>query len=63
LPREARLPINRCNLPAVVLGRPDLSASSQSELLLDGVAELHADLFRAPEGAAPEARPMSSAIT
>lgn len=45
LPRHARLPINRCNLPAVILG----SLSYQrhpSPLLLDGVAELHRDLFR-----------------
>ncbi len=44
LPRTARLPINRCNLPAVVLG----SLSYQrhpAPLLLDGVAVLHARLF------------------
>lgn len=44
LPRYARLPINRCNLPAVILG--GLSFQRQpSVLALDGVAELHADLF------------------
>lgn len=45
LPRDARLPINRCNLPAVILG----SATFQHHpmpLELDGVRELHADLFR-----------------
>lgn len=53
LPREARLPINRCNLPAVVLGSLTYQRHP-SPLLLDGVAELHRDLFRrleiAPEG-------------
>lgn len=46
LPRYARLPINRCNLPADILG----SLSFQhhpSPLGLDGVAELHQDLFAA----------------
>jgi NAD+---dinitrogen-reductase ADP-D-ribosyltransferase len=45
LPRDARLPINRCNLPAVILG----SLSFQrypTALAIDGVAELHRDLFR-----------------
>ncbi len=44
LPRHACLPINRCNLPAVILG----SLSYQLcpvPLQLDGVAELHQDLF------------------
>ena len=44
LPKKARLPINRCNLPAAVLG----SLSFQRHpvpLLLDGVAELHRRLF------------------
>lgn len=45
LPREARLPINRCNLPAVVLGGLTYQ-QHPSPLLLDGVAELHSDLFR-----------------
>lgn len=57
LPREARLPINRCNLPAVVLGGLTYQ-QHPSPLLLDGVAELHRDLFRrlneAPPGDAPE---------
>lgn len=45
LPRSARLPINRCNLPAVILG----SLSYQRHpvpLALDGVVELHKELFR-----------------
>lgn len=45
LPRDARLPINRCNLPAVVLGGLTYQ-QHPSPLLIDGVAELHADLFR-----------------
>ncbi len=45
LPRRARLPINRCNLPAVVLGSLTYQRHP-SPLLLDGVAELHRDLFR-----------------
>ncbi len=57
LPREARLPINRCNLPAVVLGGLTYQ-QHPSPLLLDGVAELHSDLFRrlekAPVAQAPE---------
>lgn len=44
LPGYARLPINRCNLPAVILG----SLSFQQHpvaLQLDGVHELHKNLF------------------
>ena len=44
LPRGARLPINRCNLPAAILG----SLTYQRHpvpLSLDGVMELHRDLF------------------
>ncbi len=44
LPREARLPINRCNLPAVILGGPTYQ-QNPSRLELDGVAELHTALF------------------
>lgn len=44
LPREARLPINRCNLPAVILGSLTFQRHP-TELVLDGIAELHADLF------------------
>jgi len=55
LPREARLPINRCNLPAVVLGGLTYQ-QYPSPLLIDGVAELHSDLFRRLNAALPEAR-------
>lgn len=55
LPREARLPINRCNLPAVVLGSLTFQ-QHPTALLLDGVAELHRDLFLRLEAASPEAR-------
>lgn len=44
LPRYARLPINRCNLPAVILGGLTFQRNPQP-LQLDGVAELHADLL------------------
>lgn len=55
LPRDARLPINRCNLPAVVLGSLTFQGHP-APLLLDGVAELHRDLFRRLDAAAPAAR-------
>jgi len=55
LPRNARLPINRCNLPAVVLGGLTYQ-QYPSPLLIDGVAELHGDLFRRLQAAAQEAR-------
>jgi len=55
LPRDARLPINRCNLPAVVLGGLTYQ-QHPSPLLIDGVAELHADLFRRLAAVGPEAR-------
>ncbi len=45
LPARARLSVNRCNLPAIILG----SLTYQRHpvpLELDGVAHLHADLFR-----------------
>jgi NAD+--dinitrogen-reductase ADP-D-ribosyltransferase len=44
MPQEARLPVNRCNLPAVILG----SLSYQlhpTPLKLDGVETLYRDLF------------------
>jgi len=44
LPRSARLPINRCNLPAVILGSLTFQRHP-TPLMLDGVAELHRDLF------------------
>jgi NAD+--dinitrogen-reductase ADP-D-ribosyltransferase len=44
LPSYARLPINRCNLPAVILGSLTFQRHPTA-LMLDGVAELHHDLF------------------
>ncbi len=55
LPRDARLPINRCNLPAVVLGGLTYQ-QHPSPLLIDGVDEFHGDLFRRLDAAAPTAR-------
>ena len=46
LPRHACLPINRCNLPASILGSLTFQRHP-SPLVLDGVAELHRDLFAA----------------
>ena len=46
LPASARLPLNRCNLPAVILG----SLTYQRHpvpLEIDGVRDFHADLFDA----------------
>ncbi len=45
LPTYARLPINRCNLPAVILGSLTYQ-QHPAPLQIDGVAELHRDLFR-----------------
>ncbi len=45
LPQSARLPLNRCNLPAVLLG----SLTYQQHpvpLEVDGIRDFHADLFR-----------------
>jgi NAD+--dinitrogen-reductase ADP-D-ribosyltransferase len=44
LPRDARLPINRCNLPAVILGSVTYQRHP-TPLRIDGVSELHAELF------------------
>lgn len=44
LPKNACLPINRCNLPAAILGGLTFQRHP-APLLLDGVAELHTDLF------------------
>jgi NAD+--dinitrogen-reductase ADP-D-ribosyltransferase len=44
LPRDARLPINRCNLPAVILGSVTYQRHP-TPLRLDGISELHAELF------------------
>ena len=56
LPRDARLPINRCNLPAVILGSLAYQRHP-APLLLDGIAELHRDLFRRLEAASDADRP------
>jgi len=44
LPRWARLPINRCNLPPVVLGGLSFQ-ENPVDLRLDGVFPFHAELF------------------
>jgi NAD+--dinitrogen-reductase ADP-D-ribosyltransferase len=44
LPREARLPINRCNLPATILGGLTFQ-NSPVRLELDGVAQFHQSFF------------------
>lgn len=44
LPRHARLPLNRCNLPASILGSV-MFQRHPAALELDGVATLHAALF------------------
>lgn len=45
LPLNARLSVNRCNLPAVILGSLTFQRHP-SRLTLDGVEQFHADLFR-----------------
>lgn len=49
LPRSAALPINRCNLPARLLGGLTFQRYP-APLLIDGVIELHQDLFVGLEG-------------
>lgn len=44
LPRDARLPINRCNLPAVILGSLTFQRHP-APLRIDGVHEFHRELF------------------
>jgi NAD+--dinitrogen-reductase ADP-D-ribosyltransferase len=44
LPSWARLPINRCNLPSVVLGSLSFQDAPE-DLRLDGVFPFHAELF------------------
>jgi NAD+--dinitrogen-reductase ADP-D-ribosyltransferase len=44
LPRDVRLPLNRCNLPADILGSLTFQRHP-TPLKLDGVAELHRNLF------------------
>lgn len=51
LPRHARQPINRCNLPADILGSLTFQ-QHPSPLRLDGVAELHRELFTTLAGLA-----------
>jgi NAD+--dinitrogen-reductase ADP-D-ribosyltransferase len=46
LPRDARLPINRCNLPASILGSLAFQRSPQP-LRIDGVHDLNRGLFDA----------------
>jgi NAD+--dinitrogen-reductase ADP-D-ribosyltransferase len=45
LPRTARLPINRCNLPAVILGGLTYQAHPVP-LEIDGIRAFHEELFR-----------------
>ncbi len=49
LPREASLPINRCNLPAVILGSLTFQRHPTA-LSIDGIEVLHRDLLRRLEG-------------
>ncbi len=51
LPRVARLPINRCNLPAAILGSLTYQRHP-APLVLDGVEELHRQLFVLLDGIA-----------
>ncbi len=44
LPRHARLPINRCNLPASIIGSLTFQ-QAPAALAIDGVAALHRPLF------------------
>ena len=54
LPRYARLPINRCNVPPVILGSLTFQ-HFPTPLHLDSVAEFHADLFRRLDAIADQA--------
>lgn len=45
LPAFARLPINRCNLPPNILGSLTFQ-QYPTDLLIDGLADLHASLYR-----------------
>ncbi|MEJ2059322.1 MAG: NAD(+)--dinitrogen-reductase ADP-D-ribosyltransferase [Gammaproteobacteria bacterium] len=55
LPADARLPINHCNLPAQVLGSLTFQ-HHPARLSIDGIAELHRDLFEQLD-ALPEPAP------
>lgn len=46
LPADARLPINRCNLPSVILGSLSFQRHP-AQLKIDGVEELHGNFFSA----------------
>ena len=46
LPAYACLPVNRCNLPAVILGSLSFQ-SHPAALCIDGIYELHKELFEA----------------
>jgi NAD+---dinitrogen-reductase ADP-D-ribosyltransferase len=54
LPRHVCLPINRCNLPALILGSLTFQRHP-SALALDGVAQLHRDLVPALDAIADAA--------
>lgn len=58
LPAYARRSINRCNLPAIILGSLTFQ-QHPTPLFIDGVRELHAALFRSLE---PVANPAQRAI-
>ena len=49
LPKEARLPLNRCNLPANILGGLTFQRAPVA-LEIDGVRELHKALFQLLDG-------------
>ena len=44
MPKAARLPINRCNLPAAILGGLTFQGAPAA-LAIDGVSALHRPLF------------------
>lgn len=53
LPAMARLGINRCNLPAIILGSLTFQRNPTA-LYIDGVLQLHGDFFRAIDKVPPE---------
>lgn len=55
LPRGARLPINRCNLPAAIIGGLTYQRNP-APLVIDGVWELHRSLFEMLDGLPDVAR-------
>ncbi len=54
LPAAARLPLNRCNLPAVILGSLTFQQHPVA-LEIDGIRTFHSDLFVALAGTADQA--------